>query len=185
MVLTASNMIDLGTAAPDFSLLDVVSGEMIHLNAERSVKATVIIFMCNHCPYVQHIIAKFTEVAHAYMARGIKVIAINSNDYTQYPDDSPEKMVALAQQYQFQFPYCLDESQAVAKAYEATCTPDLFVYDGNLELVYRGQFDDARPGKDTPVTGDSLAQALEALLEGRPVHPPQKPSLGCNIKWRD
>ncbi len=185
MVLTASNMIQLGTKAPEFTLPDVISGENITLSDVKSIKATVIIFMCNHCPYVKHIIESLATIANAYTARGIQFIAINSNDYNQYPDDSPEEMKKLAEKYQFQFPYCIDETQSVAKTFEATCTPDIFVYDGQLELVYRGQFDDSRPGNDKAVTGQDLSHALEALIESRPIHGLQKPSIGCNIKWRD
>ncbi len=185
MAATASVMVPLGTPAPDFTLPDVISGERRSLGQLKGEKGTVVMFICNHCPYVKHILEKLVEVAKAYIPKGIAFIAINANDPDQYPEDSPENMKHVAERLGFPFPYLFDETQEVAKAYQAVCTPDFFVYDPQLRLVYRGQFDDARPGNAIPVTGKDLRAALDALLEGRTIpEAEQKPSLGCNIKWR-
>ncbi|MDP1614857.1 MAG: thioredoxin family protein [Methylococcales bacterium] len=184
MVRTASSMLTLGTAAPHFCLEDVQSGEMIALDAEPGVKASVIMFICNHCPYVKHVISGIVDLAREYQAKGIRFIAINSNDASQYPDDSPENMKRLAKADQYPFPYLFDATQEVARAYQAACTPDFYVFDEALSLVYRGQLDDSRPGNKIPVTGASIRQALDEVLANRPVPVEQKPSLGCNIKWR-
>jgi peroxiredoxin len=182
MALTASSMLPLGSKAPDFTLFDVISGKQLSLQALKSPIATVVMFICNHCPFVVHIQRALVEVANTYEAKGIRFIAINSNDIKDYPEDSPEKMKKTAAELQYPFPYLYDESQAVAKAYHAECTPDFFVYQEDV-LVYRGRFDDSRPGKDTPVTGKDLSQALDAVLAGKPVPANQQPSMGCNIKW--
>ncbi|STX29163.1 putative thiol-disulfide isomerase and thioredoxins family [Legionella beliardensis] len=184
MAKTPSKMIPLGSQAPLFCLLDVVSGQPIRLNKSPSVKGTVIMFICNHCPYVKHIQKGIVQLANDYATRGIQFIAINSNDIENYPDDSPENMKLTAIRESYPFPYLFDENQDIAKAYQATCTPDFFVYDTNLNLIYRGQFDDSRPGNQIPITGDSIRSALDCLLEGKPVFEAQKPSLGCNIKWK-
>ncbi|HEY8529514.1 MAG TPA: thioredoxin family protein [Paenibacillaceae bacterium] len=184
MADTPSKMIPLGTVASDFALTDAVSGKTMSLSELKSGIATVIVFMCNHCPFVRHIIDQLVQTANDYIPKGIRFIAINSNDPEQYPEDSPEEMKKWAEQKRFPFPYLFDATQEVARAYGAACTPDFFVFDGNLRLVYRGQFDGSRPGNGVPVTGSDLRAALDCLLEGRPVPSDQKPSLGCNIKWK-
>ncbi len=185
MAATPSVMVPLGTPAPDFTLPDAVSGEMKSLRELQGEKGTVVMFICNHCPYVKHIQKELVEVAKEYIPKGIAFIAINSNDPEQYPEDSPENMKRVAEALGYPFPYLFDETQEVAKAYQAACTPDFFVYDAQLRLVYRGQFDDARPGNQEPVTGKDLRAALDALLKGRTIpEDQQKPSIGCNIKWR-
>jgi peroxiredoxin len=178
-------MLPLGTVAPDFTLPDAVSGQMMSLQSLKSDKATVIMFICNHCPYVKHIQAHLVSLGRECSPRGISVIAINSNDVENYPEDSPEKMKAVAEQWAYPFPYLFDESQAVAKAYQAACTPDFYVFDKALKCVYRGQFDDSRPQNGIPVTGRDVREALDAILLGIPVDAEQKPSLGCNIKWKE
>lgn len=183
MSKTASTMLPLGTKAPYFNLEDVLTGKKTALHADLTKEATVICFICNHCPYVKHINSQLTQLANHYSAKGIQFFAINSNDVKKYPDDSPENMKITAQQEHYPFPYLYDETQEVAQAYQAACTPDFFVFDKALALVYRGQFDDSRPGNDIPVTGESLAQALDCILSNKPLDFLQKPSLGCNIKW--
>lgn len=184
MVRTASSMLALGTAAPHFCLEDVQSEKMIALEVEPGVKASVIMFICNHCPYVKHVISGIIALARDYQAKGVRFIAINSNDASQYPDDSAENMKRIAKADYYPFPYLFDATQEVARAYQAACTPDFYVFDETLSLVYRGQLDDSRPGNNIPVTGASIREALEDLLASRPVTVEQKPSLGCNIKWR-
>jgi len=181
---TPSNMIPLGTVAGDFALTDAVSGKTMSLSELKSDIATVIVFMCNHCPYVRHIIDQLVQTASDYIPKGVRFVAINSNDAEQYPEDSPEEMKKWAEEKRFPFPYLFDATQEVARAYSAACTPDIFVFDGNLRLVYRGQFDGSRPGSGVPVTGSDLRAALDCLLEGRPVPADQKPSIGCSIKWK-
>jgi peroxiredoxin len=183
MVLTPSTMLDLGTKAPDFSLPDV-HGRKVSLSDFASAKVLVVLFICNHCPYVKHIRRGLAQIARDYGPRSVAFVAINSNDVDQYPDDSPPNMAAEAQQYGYDFPYLFDETQSVAKAYRAACTPDIYVFDEDRVLVYRGQFDESRPGKDIPVTGEDLRAAIDALLAGRPVSDDQVPSMGCNIKWK-
>ena len=183
MVLTPSTMLDLGTMAPDFSLPDV-HGRKVSLSDFANAKVLVVLFICNHCPYVKHIRRGLAQVAHDYRTRGAAFVAINSNDVEQYPADSPPNMAAEAEQFGYEFPYLFDETQAVAKAYRAACTPDIYVFDEDRTLVYRGQFDESRPGKDIPVTGADLREAIDALLAGRPVSDDQVPSMGCNIKWK-
>ncbi len=184
MAKTPSTMIPLGTQAPDFCLPDVVSGRMLALSDIRSPVATVVMFICNHCPFVKHIIGELSVVAAEYGRKNISFVAINSNDVASYPDDSPEHMKEAAGRYNFTFPYLYDESQNTARAYQAACTPDFYVFDGDLKCVYRGQFDDARPDNGVAVTGKDIRLALNNLLSGEPVIKEQIPSLGCNIKWK-
>lgn len=184
MARTPSNMLPLGTTAPDFTLFNVVTGETVNLQHLKSPVATLIMFICNHCPFVKHIKDELAKLGTDYTPRGISMIAINSNDVVNYPEDSPEQMKIVARQWGFNFPYLFDETQAVAKAYDAACTPDFYLFDGNLKCVYRGQLDDSRPGNDIPVTGRDIRAALDALLAGQPIATLQKPSLGCNIKWK-
>jgi thiol-disulfide isomerase/thioredoxin len=184
MAETASCMIALGTRAPDFKLMDTVTGKTFSLQTLKSDIATVIMFLCNHCPYVKHIQKKLVEVAAIYEAKKIHFIAISSNDMIAYPADGPALMKKEAEASHYPFPYLYDETQEVAKAYHATCTPDFFVFDNNLACVYRGRFDNSTPGNHQPVTGADLSQALDQILKGQPVNPDQKPSLGCNIKWK-
>ncbi len=183
MAKTYSTMLSLGTSAPPFSLPEVVNGRTISLADFADKKALLVMFICNHCPYVIHVREELVRIARDYAKRGLGVVAISSNDIAGYPEDSPEKMKTLAEQLNFPFPYCYDESQEVAKAYTAACTPDLFLFDENRRLVYRGQLDSTRPRQDTP-TGADLRAAIDTVLAGEPVDPDQKPSLGCNIKWR-
>lgn len=184
MSLTASNMLPLGAPAPEFSLPDAVSGNNLSLEQLKSPVATVIMFICNHCPFVQHIQPRLVEVASEYQNKGISFIAINSNDIQNYPDDAPDKMKQVAQKFNYPFPYLFDESQKVAEAFQAACTPDFYVFDKNLQCVYRGRFDESTPGKKIPVTGNELCRALDAILAGQEVPDQQFPSLGCNIKWK-
>ena len=184
MAETPSAMIKLGTEAPKFKLPDTVSGNTISLDEIKSDKATVVMFICNHCPYVIHIVEVLSRLAKEYKEKGVSFLAISSNDVKNYPQDAPDKMKEFAEEFNFSFPYLYDETQEVAKAYDAQCTPDIFVYDNDLKLVYRGQFDDSRPSKDTPVTGKDLKAALDAMIENRPVDKNQIPSVGCNIKWK-
>ena len=181
---TPSAMIELGTKAPNFKLPDTISGNQISLDEIKSDKATVIMFICNHCPYVVHIIQELSKVAAEYKQKGVSFVAISSNDVANYPQDSPDKMKEFAEKLNFTFPYLYDETQEIAKAYNAECSPDIFVYDGDLKLVYRGQFDDSRPSKSIPVTGKDLRAALDNILTGKPVNENQIPSVGCNIKWK-
>lgn len=186
MVLTASNMMPLGAKAPDFCLPDTISKKNLSLQQLRSPNsATVIMFICNHCPFVVHIQKKLVEIADIYQKKGTRFIAISSNDVTEYPEDSPEKMREVAQSLHFPFPYLYDETQTIAKAYQAACTPDFYVFDQNLQCIYRGRFDDSRPGKDIPVTGKDLTDALDAFLNNTPAPEEQHPSIGCNIKWKN
>ncbi len=184
MAKTPSNMIALGTQAPTFSLPDTVSGETMTFENVRGSQGTVVMFICNHCPFVIHIQDELVAFAKEYMDKGVGVVAISSNDVTTYPDDSPEKMKERAQAEGYPFPYLYDESQEVAKSYEAACTPDFYFFDSNDALIYRGQFDASRPGGGVPVTGEDLRAACDAHLAGKPMPEDQKPSLGCNIKWR-
>ena len=177
-------MLPLGTPAPDFSLPDVVSGKTVSLNDFKNSPALLVMFICNHCPYVKHVQAGMTQMAKDFQARGVGVVAISSNDVANYPDDSPAKMKEEARRAGYTFPYLYDESQSVARAYRAACTPDFFLFDAQRKLAYRGQMDDARRANDLPVTGKSLREAVDAVLAGKPVSPDQIPSLGCNIKWK-
>ncbi|MBI4313750.1 MAG: thioredoxin family protein [Candidatus Omnitrophica bacterium] len=184
MALTPSTMLALGTKAPAFDLPDVVSGKKVSLEKFSGSKPFLVMFICQHCPYVQHVKSELARLGKDYMAKGVGVVAISSNDAANYPEDAPGKLKAFAQEMKFTFPLLYDETQAVAKAYSAACTPDFFLFDRKRELVYRGQLDDSRPGNGKAVTGKDLRAALDALLEGRPVHDDQKPSIGCNIKWK-
>jgi peroxiredoxin len=183
MSLTPSTMLPLGTPAPDFRLPDT-GGKMVALDDFKSAPALAVFFICNHCPYVKHIQAGLAQWARDYQARGAAIVAINSNDAQNYPADSPAKMAQEAKSAGYTFPYLYDESQAAAKAYRAACTPDIFLFDAARKLVYRGQFDDSRPGNGLPVTGKDLRAALDAALAGRPGPERQAPSVGCNIKWK-
>ena len=178
-------MLELGTLAPQFSLLDVVSAKHISLNKYQDSPAMVIMFICNHCPFVKHINSELTRLANEYMKKGVTFIAINSNDTEQYPDDSPVNMKKTALDLKYPFPYLFDETQEVAKAYQAACTPDFFVFNKQHALVYRGQLDDSRPGNGVEPTGKSIRTALDCLLHNKPVPEEQKPSMGCNIKWKE
>lgn len=184
MARTPSTMIPLGTQAPDFLLLDTVSNEQLSLQDVSGEKGTLIMFICNHCPFVKHVNEELVKLGNEYPSKGIKLVAINSNDVENFPEDSPEKMKDTAKELEYPFPYLYDESQAVAKAYDAACTPDFFLFDEQLKLAYRGQLDDSRPGNDVQVTGNDLRMAMNALLQGKKVASEQKPSLGCNIKWK-
>ncbi|MCB9655240.1 MAG: thioredoxin family protein [Deltaproteobacteria bacterium] len=183
MAKTESTMLPLGTTAPSFSLPDT-EGKPVSLEDARDAKAVLVMFICNHCPYVVHVAGELARLGQDYIARGVAVFGINANDATAYPDDSPARMVDEVKRRGYTFPYLFDETQAVAAAYHAACTPDFFLFDGARRLVYRGQLDDSRPGNGKPNNGRDLRAALDALLEGRPIEGTQKPSLGCNIKWR-
>lgn len=182
MVKTASTMLPLGTPAPDFSLLNVDS-KTVSLADFADAKALVVIFMCNHCPFVKHLADALADFGRDCQAKGVAVVGISSNDVANYPDDSPEQMVHEAENRGYTFPYLYDEDQSVAKAYKAACTPDFYVFDGDMKLAYRGQFDASRPGNDIAVTGDDLRKAVDAIVAGNSVPEPQMPSIGCNIKW--
>lgn len=184
MAQTPSKMIDLGTTAPDFKLYEPLTDSYKTLDELKSNKATLIMFICNHCPFVKHINKGLVEFANDYLPKGLSIIAINSNDVENYPADSPEKMVVLIKEEGYQFPYLYDETQEVAKAYDAACTPDFFLYDSDMALVYRGQFDDSRPGNGVEVTGNDLRSAADAILNNEAVLQEQIPSIGCNIKWK-
>jgi len=183
MVKTASTMLPLGTLAPDFSLINV-DGQLVSRDDFQGAPALLVIFMCNHCPYVLHVADELSRLAAEYQAKGVAIVGINANDSTVYPSDSPEQMVHEAEQRGYVFPYLYDETQEVAKAYRAACTPDFFLFDKEQRLVYRGQMDESRPKSDTVPTGRDLRAALDAVLAGRDVPSEQRPSLGCNIKWR-
>ena len=185
MVKTASTMIELGTPMPAFSLPDVVSGNTVSDQTIDTSKPTVFMFICNHCPFVKHLRDGIAKFGTDYESKDMNILAISSNDATEYPDDSPEKMKQEAADAGYTFPYLYDESQEVAKAFSAACTPDFYLFDSFGKLAYRGQFDDSRPGSDVPVTGGDLREAVTYVLAGSPAQPDQKPSLGCNIKWKD
>jgi len=184
MVKTASTMLPLGTVAPDFNLPDT-NGKSVSLGDFRASKALLVMFICNHCPFVKHIREGLAEFAREYSERGLAVVGINSNDLQASPDDSPVKMKEEAERMGYVFPYLFDESQTVAKAYRAACTPDFFLFDAERRLVYRGQFDGSRPGNNVPVTGADMRRAVDSVLAGQSVTADQTPSLGCNIKWKD
>lgn len=184
MARTPTIQIPLGFQAPDFTLPDLVSHKNLSLQDVKGDKITVIFFSCNHCPYVLHIMEKLVEIADSYAEKGVNFVAINSNDIENYPDDAPDKMTLFAKEYGFNFPYLFDQSQQVAKDYQAACTPDFNVFDANMTCVYRGQFDASRPGNDALVTGQDLIQTLEDILAGKQISAQQIPSVGCNIKWK-
>ncbi len=183
MVRTVSTMLPLGTKAPNFALRDT-DGKIVRLSDFDGSRALLVIFLCNHCPYVKHVANELTKITKEYIAKGVAVVGINSNDAATYPEDSLEKMKEEVTARGYAFPYLYDETQEVAKAYRAACTPDFFLFDADRKLVYRGQMDDSRPSNGRPVTGEDLTAAVEAVLAGRPVPQEQKPSLGCNIKWK-
>ncbi len=184
MALTPSNMLPLGTKAPHFKLRCAVNEKELSLDELKSDKATVVMFICNHCPYVKHVQKGLVELANDYMPKGVAFIAVNSNDVGKYPEDSPANMKRVALSLGYPFPYLFDETQEVARAYAAACTPDFYVFDAALKLAYRGQMDDSRPGNGKPVTGKNIREALDRLLNGEPVGEDQAPSIGCNIKWK-
>ena len=184
MALTPSTMLPLGTKAPDFQLPDVVSGKIVSLNDFSTKPALVVMFICNHCPYVKHLKEAIAALARDYFTREVKFVAISSNDVVEYPEDGPEKMAEEVKEFGYIFPYLYDETQEVAKAYHAACTPDFFLFDVDQKLIYRGQFDDSRPGNQIPITGKELRAAIDAVMGGHLVPSDQKPSIGCNIKWK-
>lgn len=184
MARTLSTMVALGTTAPDFSLPDTVSGKNLSLENVKGNLATAIMFICNHCPFVKHVNPELVKLANDYKNKEIGFVAISANDAISYPDDSPELMAKAASQLKYPFPYLYDESQEVAKAYGAACTPDFFIYDKALRLVYRGQLDDSRPGNEIALTGKDVRNALDCIINDQPVPEQQRPSIGCNIKWK-
>lgn len=184
MARTLSNMLPLGTKAPDFNLFDTVSGAYLNLQELKGLKGTLIMFICNHCPFVKYVNSGISKLAKDYQHKGINCIAISSNDVENYPQDAPYLMKQNALNQGFVFPYLYDETQDVAKAYDAACTPDFYVFDKDLKLVYRGQLDDSRPENGIQVTGKDVRNALDNILANKPVSPDQKPSIGCNIKWK-
>ncbi|MGE0637018.1 MAG: thioredoxin family protein [Bacteroidia bacterium] len=184
MAQTPTTLIPLGFEAPAFSLPDTVSGKVKSLDELKSEKATVIMFICNHCPFVVHVIDELVRLANDYIPKGVSFVAISSNDVVKYPQDGPEMMNVFATTNKFPFPYLYDETQDVARAYSAACTPDFSIFNGDLKCVYRGQLDDSRPSNGKPVTGKDIREALDVILEGKPVSADQKVSIGCNIKWK-
>ncbi|MDA0738613.1 MAG: thioredoxin family protein [Nitrospirae bacterium] len=184
MALTNSTMLSLGTALPNFELPDVVSGDKISSSRFSESLGILVMFICRHCPFVVHVQDELARLGKDYAKKGIGIVAISSNDASNYPDDRPEQLKIMAQELGFTFPYCYDEGQEVAKTFTAACTPDFFLFDGNQQLVYRGQLDDSRPGNGKPVTGKDLRAAIDAVLAGQPVSQAQRPSAGCNIKWK-
>lgn len=184
MAFTESNMLPLGTVAPDFTLPDTVTGKLFNLKAQPAAKATVMMFLCNHCPYVIHVNPEIVRIVKDYQPKGVQFIGISANDAVAYPDDAPDKMKIQAETVGYEFPYLYDETQEVAKAYDAACTPDFYVFDAALKLVYRGRLDGARPKNDLPLSGEDLRAALDAVLTGKAVTENQYPSGGCNIKWK-
>jgi len=184
MALTESTMLELGTTAPDFALTDSVTGTTVSRDDFRGYKALLVMFICPHCPYVKHIESGLAALGKDYEGKPIAIVAISSNDVTTHPADSPAGLKQQAETYGFVFPYLYDETQAVAQTYKAACTPDIFLFDADFKLVYRGQFDGSRPGNDVPVTGKDLRAAIDQVLADQPVTEAQRPSIGCNIKWK-
>ncbi|MBD1937614.1 thioredoxin family protein [Microcoleus sp. FACHB-68] len=184
MALTPSTMLALKTQAPDFHLPDVVSGQTISLATFAGKKALLVMFICRHCPFVKHVQAELAQIGKDYSGKNVGILAISANNAATHPEDAPDKLKTMAQELGFTFPYGYDASQETAKAYTAACTPDFFVFDANRQLIYRGQLDDSRPSNGLPVTGKDLRSALDAVLADQPVNPEQKPSIGCNIKWK-
>lgn len=184
MALTPSNPFPTGTSAPDFDLPDTISGKTLSLSKLKGVKGTVVMFICNHCPFVLHVNKELVRLANDYLQRGITFIAISSNDVDNYPQDAPPYMKAQAKELAYPFPYLYDESQAIAKAYDAACTPDFYLFDKDLKSVYHGQLDYSRPGNGIPVTGKNIREAIENLLQGKLPLEQQLPSIGCGIKWK-
>lgn len=184
MARTPSNMLPLNTKAPDFKLLDTISNKHLSLNQLKGAKATVVMFICNHCPFVIHVNQEIVNIANEYHKKGISFIAISSNDVVNYPQDRPELMTEHAKDNNYPFPYLYDETQEIAKSYDAACTPDFYLFDSNLLLKYRGQLDNSRPENGIPVTGEDLRKAIDCLLNNNEITFTQKPSIGCNIKWK-
>lgn len=184
MALTESTMLELGTVAPDFALTDAVTGKIVQRDDFRGKQGLLVLFICTHCPYVKHIESTLGPLAKGYADKPLAIVAISSNDATTYPVDGPEGLKTQAQTYGFPFPYLYDETQSVARAYDAACTPDFFLFDKDFRLVYRGQYDASRPGNGVPVTGQDLRAAIDLVLAGKPVPKEQRPSIGCNIKWK-
>ncbi|WP_017318810.1 thioredoxin family protein [Mastigocladopsis repens] len=184
MALTASTMLPLGTQAPNFHLPDVVSGQTISLSTFAEKKALLVMFICRHCPFVKHVKEELAQLGKDYISHGLGIVAISANDAKNYPDDAPELLKAMAIELDFKFPFCYDETQETTKAYTAACTPDFFLFDAKRQLVYRGQLDESRPSNGKPVTGADLRAAIDAVLADQPVEGEQKPSIGCNIKWK-
>ena len=184
MARTESAMLALGTSAPGFVLKDVVTGREVSTQAASGPTGLLVMFICRHCPFVKHLEKALAQLGRDYGGSGVGIAAISSNDAANYPDDAPPSLAEQARQVGFSFPYLYDETQEVARAYDATCTPDFFLFDNKLKLVYRGQFDDSRPGNGIPVTGKDLRAALDALIAGSPISTEQRPSIGCNIKWK-
>lgn len=184
MAQTPSNMLPLGTKAPDFSLQDATTKQQVTLETVAGKYGTVVMFICNHCPFVKHVNEEIVRISNDYRVQGFGFVAINSNDIAKYPDDRPEEMARIAEEEDYEFPYLFDETQDVAKAYDAACTPDFYLFDNELRLVYRGQLDNSRPGNSIQVTGRDLREALDAILSNSPQRKDQKPSIGCNIKWK-
>lgn len=185
MARTESKMLPLGTKAPNFELPDSISGRKLKLSDVYGEKATVVMFICNHCPYVNHLNKEIVKLAKDYATSDVGFVAISSNDIEKYPADAPNKMKLKAEEIGYTFPYLYDQTQEVAKAYDAACTPDFYVFDRNLELMYRGQFDDSRPGNSMPITGRDIRTAIDATIMGKRIYKAQKPSIGCNIKWKE
>ena len=184
MAHTESSMLPLGTSAPHFHLPDVVSHRQLSLEDTRGPKGLLVMFICRHCPFVKHLEKALAQLGRDYAGKGIGIVAISSNDADRFSEDSPEYLAQQAKEFDFSFPYLYDETQKVARAYDATCTPDFFLFDSSLELVYRGQFDSSRPGNNVPITGKDLRAALDAVIAEQPVSSDQRPSIGCNIKWK-
>jgi len=184
MALTESTMLELGVTAPDFTLIDVVTGKTVSRDGFRSQKALLVMFICAHCPFVKHIERELGQLGKDYAGQSLGIVAISSNDATAHPADNPAGLKRQAQTFGFVFPYLYDETQSVARAYDAACTPDFYLFDADFRLVYRGQFDASRPGNGVPVTGQDLRAAINAALAGKPVPADQRPSIGCNIKWK-
>nr|WP_298999595.1 thioredoxin family protein [uncultured Allomuricauda sp.] len=184
MARTPSNMLPLGTKAPDFELMDTITDTLVSLETAKGEKGTVVMFICNHCPFVIHVNPEISRLGLEYQKTGIRFVAISSNDVENYPQDAPDLMKIKAKEEHYSFPYLYDKTQEIAKAYHAACTPDFYLFDNTLQLVYRGQLDDSRPGNGLPVTGRDLRKAMDDLLKGNPIDELQKPSIGCNIKWK-
>jgi peroxiredoxin len=184
MARTESTMLELGTPAPAFALPDVVTGKTVRLDELRGKDALLVMFLCTHCPFVKHVEQALAALGNDYADKSLNIVAISSNDAANYTEDSPVGLKEQAERLGFRFPYLYDESQQVARAYKAACTPDFFLFDRNLKLVYRGQFDASRPGNGIPITGENLRAAIDAVLAGQPVTEDQRPSIGCNIKWK-
>ena len=185
MVLTESTMLKLATKAPTFKLSDVVSGDIISLSTFDKKKALLVMFICCHCPFVKHVQLELAKIGKDYVPKDVGIVAISSNNIESHPDDAPDKLKEMASELGFNFPYCFDPTQEVAKSYTAACTPDFFLFDADFKLVYRGQLDDSRPGNEKPVTGNDLRAALDTVLAGKNIGEEQKPSVGCNIKWKE